>query len=178
MVNDFLSDYNAYGGTSYTVDTLPMGAWTNINIHTFFFDELYRDKWLWMAKYLGEVGSSTNAPAARQIVQSPTANHFDGVNGNYRYAFSYEVRGFIKGEKFTNNANWQSADYSLRELQHVFWDTLIAERQNTVFLNTEEIEILPTTVDRKSTRLNSSHVRISYAVFCLKKKIKYHNKNI
>src|SRR3989442_2153199 len=25
-------------------------------------------------------------------------------------------------------------------------------------------------VDRKSTRLNSSHVRISYAVFCLKKK--------
>src|SRR5690349_22773653 len=26
--------------------------------------------------------------------------------------------------------------------------------------------------DRKSTRLNSSHVEISYAVFCLKKKIK------
>src|SRR3989442_14437015 len=26
------------------------------------------------------------------------------------------------------------------------------------------------TKDRKSTRLNSSHVRISYAVFCLKKK--------
>src|SRR5690625_7734412 len=26
--------------------------------------------------------------------------------------------------------------------------------------------------DRKSTRLNSSHVAISYAVFCLKKKIK------
>src|SRR5690554_7236775 len=25
--------------------------------------------------------------------------------------------------------------------------------------------------DRKSTRLNSSHVRISYAVFCLKQKI-------
>src|SRR5437868_11381021 len=27
------------------------------------------------------------------------------------------------------------------------------------------------TQDRKSTRLNSSHVSISYAVFCLKKKI-------
>src|SRR5690554_6063106 len=27
--------------------------------------------------------------------------------------------------------------------------------------------------DRKSTRLNSSHVRISYAVFCLKKKKKH-----
>src|SRR5690554_7174623 len=28
--------------------------------------------------------------------------------------------------------------------------------------------------DRKSTRLNSSHVRISYAVFCLKKKNAFH----
>ena len=28
--------------------------------------------------------------------------------------------------------------------------------------------------DRKSTRLNSSHVRISYAVFCLKKKKQKH----
>src|SRR3989442_7714649 len=28
-------------------------------------------------------------------------------------------------------------------------------------------------LDRKSTRLNSSHVRISYAVFCLKKKNKH-----
>src|SRR5207253_11162731 len=28
----------------------------------------------------------------------------------------------------------------------------------------------PTNLDRKSTRLNSSHVAISYAVFCLKKK--------
>src|SRR5207302_10755347 len=30
--------------------------------------------------------------------------------------------------------------------------------------------------DRKSTRLNSSHVKISYAVFCLKKKKKKRNK--
>src|SRR2546427_7918870 len=30
----------------------------------------------------------------------------------------------------------------------------------------------PTTGDRKSTRLNSSHSQISYAVFCLKKKKK------
>src|SRR5690349_24257172 len=30
--------------------------------------------------------------------------------------------------------------------------------------------------DRKSTRLNSSHVEISYAVFCLKKKKKQQNK--
>src|SRR5690554_7734724 len=33
-------------------------------------------------------------------------------------------------------------------------------------------------IDRKSTRLNSNHVRISYAVFCLKKKKKKKKKKI
>src|SRR3712207_7380727 len=32
--------------------------------------------------------------------------------------------------------------------------------------------------DRKSTRLNSSHANISYAVFCLKKKKKKNNRSI
>src|SRR5256885_4796647 len=35
-----------------------------------------------------------------------------------------------------------------------------------------EISALLTSKDRKSTRLNSSHLVISYAVFCLKKKNK------
>src|SRR5438309_4144142 len=35
---------------------------------------------------------------------------------------------------------------------------------------------LPTNIDRKSTRLNSSHSSISYAVFCLKKKKKKNKK--
>src|SRR3712207_8009484 len=34
----------------------------------------------------------------------------------------------------------------------------------------EVIEVPLATLDRKSTRLNSSHANISYAVFCLKKK--------
>src|SRR5690625_7099662 len=36
----------------------------------------------------------------------------------------------------------------------------------------QRIELSIDREDRKSTRLNSSHVAISYAVFCLKKKIK------
>src|SRR5690606_41830987 len=35
---------------------------------------------------------------------------------------------------------------------------------------TRRVRCLLGTEDRKSTRLNSSHVKISYAVFCLKKK--------
>src|SRR3989442_5447355 len=38
------------------------------------------------------------------------------------------------------------------------------------FAIASEAEYADPTGDRKSTRLNSSHVRISYAVFCLKKK--------
>src|SRR5690625_5352454 len=34
------------------------------------------------------------------------------------------------------------------------------------------------TEDRKSTRLNSSHVAISYAVFCLKKKLQTHCESV
>src|SRR5690606_39772304 len=33
-----------------------------------------------------------------------------------------------------------------------------------------ELVVVEQMLDRKSTRLNSSHVKISYAVFCLKKK--------
>ena len=46
------------------------------------------------------------------------------------------------------------------------------EKLMAVMANKESIYIQANLVlaDRKSTRLNSSHARISYAVFCLKKK--------
>src|SRR3712207_8832790 len=37
---------------------------------------------------------------------------------------------------------------------------------------------IPVVRDRKSTRLNSSHANISYAVFCLKKKKYYHRSHL
>src|SRR5699024_12152024 len=39
-------------------------------------------------------------------------------------------------------------------------------------LNRQLLKMIQINQDRKSTRLNSSHVSISYAVFCLKKKKK------
>src|SRR5690606_41656255 len=38
-------------------------------------------------------------------------------------------------------------------------------------LTNQPYEWVEVDLDRKSTRLNSSHVKISYAVFCLKKKM-------
>src|SRR3712207_7602886 len=43
------------------------------------------------------------------------------------------------------------------------------------WLAPEETQTLLERADRKSTRLNSSHANISYAVFCLKKKKKHNN---
>src|SRR2546427_7525571 len=56
------------------------------------------------------------------------------------------------------------------------WHALVApdSKTNTSAMSaTEFVFIVPfEKVDRKSTRLNSSHSQISYAVFCLKKKKK------
>src|SRR3712207_8732800 len=48
------------------------------------------------------------------------------------------------------------------------WFAVPLEVQQTVW-PTEDYELVRS-LDRKSTRLNSSHANISYAVFCLKKK--------
>src|SRR3989442_6268635 len=65
---------------------------------------------------------------------------------------------------------------SLDELQHVARrggagvDEVVGMQRR--HLRASDRESLQARLDRKSTRLNSSHVRISYAVFCLKKKKK------
>src|SRR5690606_41242691 len=56
-------------------------------------------------------------------------------------------------------------------------DAQLGETVNTMSLGTSGgrsavVTIADLARDRKSTRLNSSHVKISYAVFCLKKKKK------
>src|SRR5437899_10222053 len=48
--------------------------------------------------------------------------------------------------------------------------TLTALRSPWTLLTRLRSILFPPATDRKSTRLNSSHLGISYAVFCLKKK--------
>src|SRR5690349_23227325 len=47
-----------------------------------------------------------------------------------------------------------------------------SSKQHSKVTNTRICRLRNWSKDRKSTRLNSSHVEISYAVFCLKKKKK------
>src|SRR3712207_7956348 len=51
-------------------------------------------------------------------------------------------------------------------VQHIEIEARAAARQRDAGAGREQ----PPAQDRKSTRLNSSHANISYAVFCLKKK--------
>src|SRR2546427_8265206 len=66
------------------------------------------------------------------------------------------------------------------------YTTLFRSRENNLLTNAPHplADLLadawdrPYSRDRKSTRLNSSHSQISYAVFCLKKKIIRHKEDI
>src|SRR2546426_5571302 len=63
---------------------------------------------------------------------------------------------------------------SLRRQLHARLDLVAEHRRHRQLAAERDVgELDPGAVDRKSTRLNSSHLVISYAVFCLKKKKSY-----
>src|SRR5207249_8046252 len=77
---------------------------------------------------------------ARPARSSSSRSGTKGAAGSFLLADALHSRGCIQGES-PMMSFWQDVRYGLRE-----------------------------ETDRKSTRLNSSHVSRSYAVFCLKKK--------
>src|SRR3712207_7669387 len=64
-------------------------------------------------------------------------------------------------------------DFSKQNRQRIFND-IKNNDWDCIILTHEQFGMIPQ-ADRKSTRLNSSHANISYAVFCLKKKKKNNN---
>src|SRR5256885_11565066 len=68
-------------------------------------------------------------------------------------------------------AELESRDLATERLTEAELEALIDQRDYKEFLNPRN------ELDRKSTRLNSSHLVISYAVFCLKKKKNTHSKS-
>src|SRR5690606_41672513 len=69
----------------------------------------------------------------------------------------------------------QLPDYSTtrtaRRCSRYLFSQFIARRTRSTTTNSPTtLPLIGTSADRKSTRLNSSHVKNSYAVFCLKKK--------
>src|SRR5699024_11339090 len=81
------------------------------------------------------------------------------------------VDGEVKKDKYGRHETIESL--SNARVQRT--SKLVLNSDNEQIRATIEIDLPPESKiydgDRKSTRLNSSHVSISYAVFCLKKKI-------
>src|SRR3989442_8870742 len=85
---------------------------------------------------------------------------------------------------FNDTATTEIYTLSLHDALPIFQAILVLPMALRIFITGMYIPIITLRsvsflgiTDRKSTRLNSSHVRISYAVFCLKKK-KINNKSI
>src|SRR5690606_40721534 len=72
----------------------------------------------------------------------------------------------IPGGKFTPLKNWEFAS-DAEQITYTVNQFQLSKYETT---NEDFVRFLNAVIDRKSTRLNSSHVKISYAAFCLKKK--------
>src|SRR5699024_12798115 len=110
----------------------------------------------------------TNSPNTRPTLTTIKTTHKSTLLPYTTLFRSKE--GDARGVKSDNKiyrydgSNWiDIAEISLNPISEVD-DRLSSKLREKV--NYQELE------DRKSTRLNSSHVSISYAVLCLKKKIK------
>src|SRR5437899_4764948 len=133
--------------------------------------------------------AGTRKPIKRLWLQSMTSEAIR--DGFARLRSDAEMQPLASAARSRNEADWlvginATRAFTLRlsggrgssvtSLGRVQTPTLaiIVDRENKIkeFKPRELNEIIGTFRDRKSTRLNSSHLGISYAVFCLKKKKK------
>src|SRR5256885_8303341 len=89
--------------------------------------------------------------------------------------------------RVTNN-KYMATPTGVFELKHFFSRPMLSASGNACSATAireligdiiaAESDARPLSEDRKSTRLNSSHLVISYAVFCLKKKQMYYKQHL
>src|SRR5699024_12131328 len=109
-----------------------------------------------------------------------TAHIFDGSSQVFTLSMHAENNYPFKKEKSTldiplqdgleDHAYLACLDENLKYLLETFKPEFVYYQAGVDVLATDKLGRLSLTIDRKSTRLNSSHVSISYAVFCLKKR--------
>src|SRR5690625_5555305 len=89
---------------------------------------------------------------------------FNEVNEEAKQA-SYKI---VKGDDNTARVQIGDRKYAPQEISAMVLQKMKQTAEE--YLGEKVTDAVITVPDRKSTRLNSSHVAISYAVFCLKKK--------
>ena len=90
----------------------------------------------------------------------------------YTAQFSLRQRPAFQSAHFSlrQRPTFYTAHFLLRQRPRILYCPFLVAAASSLFILTNS----SAAADRKSTRLNSSHTVISYAVFCLKKK-KTHN---
>src|SRR5439155_15534054 len=107
-------------------------------------------------------------------MSGPSSAQIPDASNSFRiHCFkSYSVNGFFSRTHFAACPNAPPMMRSIITPAEK-WDSFCSRLQHASYFCTRSAELTtlaPAQEDRKSTRLNSSHVAISYAVFCLKKK--------
>src|SRR5690625_6996743 len=92
---------------------------------------------------------------------------------------NYFIKDFALGDGLLSSFYYDNQEYFFDKYPNEIPERLqqLNEQEKEYYIdecikkNAQEFWADEPQLDRKSTRLNSSHVAISYAVFCLKKKI-------
>src|SRR5690606_1078415 len=110
---------------------------------------------------------SMKVVAVNDLADTKTMSHllkYDSIHGFLNENISYSENEIIVAGKRVRFS-------SEKKIEDLRWGNVDVVVESTgKFKTRKQLENHLNNGDRKSTRLNSSHVKISYAVFCLKKK--------
>src|SRR6266540_6554003 len=102
----------------------------------------------------------------RQLLRRVQGDHLGALGGHHHLLL--DPRGRVPVRR--RAVGLQREDHALADLHRMLHRVQPADDRPLVQAEAEPVAELEPEGDRKSTRLNSSHITISYAVFCLKKK--------
>src|SRR5216683_3530515 len=142
--------------------------WLAFDTQTNYDRGLYRIFDAWWGQDIAK------GPAEKTVGMSlylnPNLQKSGGIWNNYFWQSVQAIQEASNSGQggYTNTSYTGLQNFDPRSFGNAYMELYLAE----MFYGSTE-----TTLDRKSTRLNSSHDQISYAVFCLKKKKKKTPKN-
>src|SRR5690554_7448861 len=105
---------------------------------------------------MGENLPALSSPFPTEFAPTTKQAHWTGSGYAYRFRFPNNFGASV----IPDRSSWELAvlEFTNSDAWELCYSTVVTD------------DVLPGLSEQKSTRLNSSHVRISYAVFCLKNK--------
>src|SRR5258705_7341544 len=152
--------YRLGNSNGYTVTlTQPLFNWQNIQV--------YKE-----AGFKAGQAEATFGQATQDLIVRVAQAYFDVLASQDGLAFSQAQKVAISEQLAQAKRNFEVGTATITDTHEAQSRYDLATSQEIAAQSDLEIKkrTLQQIVDRKSTRLNSSHLGISYAVFCLKKK--------